>query len=60
MLSVINPSTWESEAVELWVKDQPGLHSEFQAASQNIKRLHRKKAKKFFYIKKVSNLKEKR
>ena len=30
VVHAFNPSTWEAEAVDFWVRGQPGLQSEFQ------------------------------
>jgi hypothetical protein len=40
-----NPSTQEAEAGGLWVKGQPGLHSEFEASQCYIARPCLKKKK---------------
>jgi hypothetical protein len=30
VVHAFNPSTWEPEAADFWVRGQPGLQSEFQ------------------------------
>jgi hypothetical protein len=40
-----NPSTWEAEAVDFWVRGQPALQSEFQDSQGYTEKFCLKKPK---------------
>lgn len=39
-LFIFNPSTQKAGAVDLWVQDQAGLHSEFQTSQNHTVRTY--------------------